>query len=315
MDYVQPYGNADPNAPYVDRNSPGAVKGSTVPAAAIEAPMREIRAVIVGAGITPDRNDLTQLNQAIAALIAQATGGGPEEGYVTFDVARARLPIFPEVLTADGRLPIVSPSSGQVRVPAGYDFVHRGIFVITTAQVDFATAANKTYHVRWTPGGGFALKDLADAGYNAGGSPTTEANEVLDSTYDDILFARVVTNGANVPTVKNLANKARLELRAMVTGTDIQLASDNGANVVMEHIYDWARRPKVVDLVKARLSYNHTIADADHDFNIFAPGPSRTDAVAMTAASPAIPVDRYRLNAVVMYDMMQSLTMHFSAGA
>ncbi|MBB3979107.1 putative phage protein gp47/JayE [Rhizobium azooxidifex] len=158
-------------------------------------------------------------------------------------------------------------------------------------------------------------KDLADAGYNAGGSPTTEANEVLDSSYDDILFARVVTNGANVPTVKNLANRARLDLRAMVNGSDIQLASDNGANVLMQHVYDWARRPRVVDLVKARLSYNHTIAGADHDFNIFAPGPSRADAVAMTGAAPAIPVDRYGLNAVVMYDMMQSITMHFSAGA
>lgn len=167
MDYNAPYGSADPNAGFVDRNTPGAISGSRVPAAAIEMPQREIVTVIKNAGLTPIKTDPTQLDQAIDQKILAATGAGGDDNYVLMTQARIRLPIFPEIQTADGRLPVTSPSGGQVRVPAGYEFLHRGIFLVTTEQVDFATAANKTYHLRWNPTDGFSLKDLADAGYNS----------------------------------------------------------------------------------------------------------------------------------------------------
>lgn len=70
MKYNAPIGAADPNDPYSD-GSPGAgIEGSPVPAAALEHPMREIVKVITEAGIVPDADDLTQLYQAIQALIA-----------------------------------------------------------------------------------------------------------------------------------------------------------------------------------------------------------------------------------------------------
>ncbi|MFY1004926.1 hypothetical protein ACNF5F_26225, partial [Escherichia coli] len=75
-DYVQPIGEADPNASYKDRNTGAGEPGSRVPALAIEMPQREIRTVLVAAGMTPDRNDPTQLNAAIDQKIALATAGG-----------------------------------------------------------------------------------------------------------------------------------------------------------------------------------------------------------------------------------------------
>jgi hypothetical protein len=210
MRFIPPWGSSDPNASYVDRNTPGAVSGSRVPAAAIENPMREIMAVIDAAGIDPSDADLTQLLQAINQLISAATGGAGDPNYVLMTQARVRLPIFPEVLTSDGRIPVVSPSSGQVRLPAGYNLLHRGIFVVTTTLLDFVTSANKTYHLRWSPNNGFQLKDLADVAYNPAG--LSEENAIFDSGFDDVLIARAVSNAGNNVAVLNLANKDRLSL-------------------------------------------------------------------------------------------------------
>lgn len=70
MEYVNPFGVNTPDAPYVDRNTPGATNGSKVGAKAIEHPMREIVAAIEAAGLTPDGEDLTQLAQAIREMLS-----------------------------------------------------------------------------------------------------------------------------------------------------------------------------------------------------------------------------------------------------
>jgi hypothetical protein len=240
MKYNAPYGSADPNAAYVDRNTPGAVVGSRPPGKAIEGPQREIIAVIEAAGIDPSNTDFTQLLQAIGNLIDQATGGGGDENYLLMTQARSRLPIFPEVMTADGRLPVISPANGTVRVQAGYQFLHRGIFSVTTVQSDFSTVANKTYHLRWTKDAGFALKDLADSAYNSGALP--EADVIFDSSYDDMLVARVVTSGGNVATIKQLANKAKLF--ATFTKTTMEQKSGGWTGLpALQASQDWARTP------------------------------------------------------------------------
>lgn len=70
MKYIAPIGAADPDDPYIDGNPGLGVQGSAVPAAAIEHAMREIVYVITTAGLTPNEAVLTQLHQAIAAMIA-----------------------------------------------------------------------------------------------------------------------------------------------------------------------------------------------------------------------------------------------------
>lgn len=73
MKYYQPYGEEDTNASYSNGNAIAGVKGSIPDARAVEHPMREILAVIVAAGLTPNEADLTQLLDAIMALIGAAT--------------------------------------------------------------------------------------------------------------------------------------------------------------------------------------------------------------------------------------------------
>lgn len=63
MKYHAPYGSTDPDASYVDKNVPGAVRGSPVPAAAIEDPQRELVDFITKSGIVP-ADDL-QLSRAV----------------------------------------------------------------------------------------------------------------------------------------------------------------------------------------------------------------------------------------------------------
>lgn len=72
MKYVQPVGAAE-NAPYVGRSlASGGSAGSRVPAAAIEAPQREIVNAVSAAGLDPASGDLTQLGQAARLLARQA---------------------------------------------------------------------------------------------------------------------------------------------------------------------------------------------------------------------------------------------------
>ncbi|NSZ82933.1 hypothetical protein G6L97_00740 [Agrobacterium tumefaciens] len=72
MKYHPPYGAVDPNASYVDKNVPGAVRGSAVPAAAIENPQRELVNLITKSGLFPD--DELQLSTAVDLAIQ---GGKP----------------------------------------------------------------------------------------------------------------------------------------------------------------------------------------------------------------------------------------------
>lgn len=215
----------------------------------------ELLAVIQSAGITPSDDSLTQVRDAIQALIDAATGGGDPSIYLLLSQARARLPIFPDVLTTDGRITVVTAGADTARVPGGVTFLHRGIFPVTTDQTDFPFVANKTYHIRWNPTNGLVMRDLADPVYN----PTTapEASTIFDSGFDDMLIARVITNSANVPTITNLANKARLINEQVANGSGEIFtygAYRDGVRFTNSFQLNWARYPFAIVTGTARQS-------------------------------------------------------------
>lgn len=75
MRYVEPLNSAqfpDRDGKYVDAIPSQGVVGSTVPAASIEHPQREIVNVIQGAGLDPDFTNLGQLLQALTILINES---------------------------------------------------------------------------------------------------------------------------------------------------------------------------------------------------------------------------------------------------
>ncbi|MBB4952774.1 hypothetical protein H4S14_000816 [Agrobacterium vitis] len=138
MKYYPPYGSTDPNAPYIDKDTASAVRGSVPPAAAIENPMREIVDVIAAAGLTP--SDGLQLLSALQRLgLASATR------------ARSWMSVLSMTLSsAPG-----SPSVGDAYlIPAGAS----GIWAANVGKIAEYTGASWTY---LTPpnGHGISLPD------------------------------------------------------------------------------------------------------------------------------------------------------------
>ncbi len=209
----------------------------------------EVGSVIDFAGITQTNDRMTLLREAIEALIEAATGGGDPSTYLLMGQARGRLPIYPIVQNVDGRIVITAPATGTVRLPGGVEFLHRGIFPITTSQTDFNTDPSKTYHLRWHSVDGFVLRDLAAPAYN----PTllAEINPIFDSKYDDMLIARVITNASNVATITNLSNVDRTQIHGEVvlTASDYPWEGSNPPSAlvnVMAIELNLARRPLAI---------------------------------------------------------------------
>ena len=96
MKYVKPLNETDENAGYTDADPAHGIKGSTVPAAAIEMPQREIVAAIIAAGLVPSGEDGGQLAQAIAKNIGDAVS--PLAPKAMFQVVSA-LPASPNANT------------------------------------------------------------------------------------------------------------------------------------------------------------------------------------------------------------------------
>lgn len=116
MKYVKPSNETDPNAAYKDFNLETGEAGSIPPAAAIEAPMREIVNLIEAAGLTPSETDLTQMAQAIDAKITAAATNGHNVGDV-FYTSRTDAALNGAV-EANGAVYNCADFSGENAVPA-----------------------------------------------------------------------------------------------------------------------------------------------------------------------------------------------------
>lgn len=209
----------------------------------------ELGAVILAAGITPSDDSLTQVRDAIQYMIDSATGGGDPASYLLLSQARARLPIFPDVQNADGRIGVSSPSNGTIRIAGGVNFLHRGIFPVTTVQQDLPVVASKIYHLRWNSTDGFVLRDLSSNAYNPNG--LAEGNEAFDTGYDDMLVARIITNSSNIATITSLSNKVRMSADMTANGPceiyTYGLYRDGG-RFQNTFAINWGRRPGIVSV-------------------------------------------------------------------
>lgn len=273
MKYRAPFGSTDPDAHYVDRSTPNAIQGSKVPAKAVEDPQREIVAVIVAAGLTPG-DSTTQLLEALQHFFAQ-------------------FPIFPECLNSNDTFDVSSPSAGTIRVPAGIEWIMRGATrYATAANVDLSSLSSKTYHLRWDLANGFRLRNLADTGYNPGS--LAETDPAFDSTYDDMLIARVVTNGSNVATITNLKNRNKFVKQANrrdALAQALDWTTLSGSGVAL----NWARTPDAVHLAMNEWASNN----ADPDGIAWASPQGR--AVAVAARIPTGGTTRYAIAALEYY--------------
>lgn len=271
----------------------------------------ELASVISAAGITPSDDDMSQLLKAIKNLIDAATGGGDPDQFLLLAQATARLPIYPNVDTLDGRFNVSSPSSGTIRLGGNVNFLHRGISPHTSTQQDFATTANKIYHLRWNPTTGFELKDLVDPAYNSGA--LSETNGKFDSSYDDMLVARVITNASNVATITTLANRDRL---GMDVYRDYALCPHQGG-LNIPAVYAWALERMPINFARTPKFFLHGFeeslllphANDSTETNIFVREVNRYEAtifawmfspIGNTPSTPNIQSGRPRYNGTFM---------------
>jgi hypothetical protein len=211
-----------------DQNRAAGLTGTEVNAAFLNGVQEEILAVIEDADLAPSSGDWTQLLQAIRKQIENV---------------RVLLPIFPEVLTSDGKFTVTSPAAGAIRIAAGVEWVIRGGKKYTSVLTDLATLASKVYHLRWTADAGFALYDTANLAYNP--TSAVEGNAGFDSTFDNMLIARVTTDSSNVATITPLVNKPKLI--EQINRRDVLLSLLNwGPLSGSSTSLDWARTPDVV---------------------------------------------------------------------
>lgn len=173
-----------------------------------------------------------------------------------------RMPIFPEIDTASNTLAITA-AGGQIVIDAAQQWRHRGHRIINTSDVlaaarTFATAANKAYLLRGAVAAGvpsYSLVDVTAAG-------TAELGEAYDTTFDDMLIAKVTTNGANVASVTALKNKHRLEAVGELLFSDVAWAGDLVAPSAMLHgtvlSPNWGRRPKAAMAMMTSISTKAT---------------------------------------------------------
>jgi len=83
MKYVQPYGVADDNAPYINGNPTIGQQGSIPPAGAFEYPMRELQNFITDTGQTPSNSDLHQISRGVqTGLVTFAADVGTKNAMV-----------------------------------------------------------------------------------------------------------------------------------------------------------------------------------------------------------------------------------------
>ncbi|MCP4133317.1 MAG: hypothetical protein GY754_20280 [bacterium] len=114
---------------------------------------------------------------------------------------------YPHILNDSNAIAITS-GSGRVSYGGGDSVVLVGK-KMELPSFDFTTQASTTYHIRYTAAKGWSLNDLSGSGYNP--STLSETDTAFDSSYEDMLAARVVTDAGNSVTVTALRNKDRLQ--------------------------------------------------------------------------------------------------------
>lgn len=162
MKYNPPAGSQDPDAKYVT-GQPGKVRGSAVPAEAVEHPQREIVEVIKKAGLDPDGDDLTQLWQAIEQIISTkapiATTKNP--GLVQIGDGLAITPegLLSVLIASTSQAGLVKPryglkigKDGSLDVDFGDMPTDKFEALLKSIRVPIWLTRNKTFYVNGTTG-------------------------------------------------------------------------------------------------------------------------------------------------------------------
>jgi hypothetical protein len=248
MRYVQPYGDSDPDGPYVNGDPTIGQEGSIPPAAAIEHPMREIVALITKSNIRPDAENLEQLTEGVRSqsLNYADDTGTPDQLLVAYDP-----PITEYTRGLVLRVRVRHNNTGPASINAGAG--SRPIRKMNGADVGERELSNGALVTLVYDGTVFQLSNFGGAGGGAGDvfnvnipytidqSPTPGrivANfipPITEMTAGDVIAVRVANTNPG-PTYMEINNLAAIELQP--NGGGLMLQGDIIADDVVQFFYD-----------------------------------------------------------------------------
>ncbi|WP_243368855.1 hypothetical protein [Microvirga solisilvae] len=233
-----------------DCTDPVAKDGTPLIAPFFNGVLAQIRRAIRGMGVAQDNADDDMLLKAIQRA---STGRVSEADALLAQQA------FPHMLTP-GNVFTITASVGQIIIADNQSWAWRGVKLFNTSQValsdrTFPLLPNKTYHLwAYPPGfgdatpsanypyGRYACKDVQNVVYNPTALP--EENEAFDGTRDAMLIARIVTNGANVPSITYLPNRAVLYASVDLATVPVSIGN-NAYQASYSVTLNWPRKPQM----------------------------------------------------------------------
>lgn len=200
--------NAEHNDEFVEADPANNIEGTIAKAAWFNSVQHELVAVVEKfGGVLDSRNDGQFWDTINRIALVRPDSRLKQIRPV------CKIPYYPEILTLSAVLAITTNDDNTIRIDPEQFFVWRGVWKINTSDYNeisrtFLLIPNAIFHLRWNAKEGFVVKNLQDVNYNSGG--LTEHDASFDTTHDDMLIARVATDGNATPTITLLKNRHSL---------------------------------------------------------------------------------------------------------
>ena len=209
----------------------------------------ELASIIADSGLTPVATDRNTLLLSLRRIIARDTGTSPDTEYLLYATLKDFVKIYPEIETPGNLVTItVSADNREITIDE-FTVVHRGMKRITVPETTLDIFSGRTYHLRWNETDGVTVTETNDADYNPDG--LDEDDVKFDTTYDDLLLARIVVSGTGVPTITRLRNDTKMIYNGPFPNSMYHNAYSDGSTTVAitisyRLILNYSRNPSIV---------------------------------------------------------------------
>ena len=169
---------------------------------------RELVNLVEGLNLKLDPNNDTQLSQRLRELTPLR-----HEGAIPNHHRLSGFAHYPYIVSQSQRLELTQHGAWKIEIDRGQIFNWRGTWNINTdafseGERSFNLAFSTTYHLRWRPSDGFLLFNLKDVAYNP--QSLAESSAVFDTTFDDMLIAKIITDEQGITEIITFRNTQRL---------------------------------------------------------------------------------------------------------
>ena len=240
--------DADSNGEFNEGDPLKSVSATRVKADWLNSLQRELVNLVEGLNLKLDPNNDKQLSQRLRELTPLRHEGAIPNHHCVSGFAH-----YPYIVSKTQRLELIQHGAWKIEIDRGQIFNWRGTWNINTgafseSERSFDLAPSATYHLRWQPSDGFLLFNLNDVTYNPQG--LAESSAVFDTTFDDMLIAKIITDEQGITEIITFRNTQRLLVQWLSNQPSKIQASSTGAafydsTSVANLSLQWSRTPCV----------------------------------------------------------------------